>query len=62
MLTAAECNSRNDYPDEESSGDEAKGEDRDDFFDDLEGSDSDSQPEEVDSDEKADIDKKDDED
>ncbi|CAL9128801.1 unnamed protein product [Musa acuminata var. zebrina] len=66
----AECNTRNDYPDEES-GDEAKGEDRDDFFDDLEGSDSDSDSdlqeevdfdEEVDSDEKADIDKEDDKD
>ncbi|CAL9127840.1 unnamed protein product [Musa textilis] len=64
----AECNPRNDYPDEESSRDEAEGEDRDDFFDDLERSDSDSQPdeadvdeedEEVDSDDKADSDKKD---
>ncbi|RWW59130.1 hypothetical protein BHE74_00033948 [Ensete ventricosum] len=43
----AECNPRNDYPDEESSGDEAEGEDRDEFFDDLEHSDSDSQLEEV---------------
>ncbi|RRT74982.1 hypothetical protein B296_00011487, partial [Ensete ventricosum] len=47
VLTAAECNPRNDYPDEESSGDEAEGEDRDEFFDDLEHSDSDSQLEEV---------------